>query len=401
MLTASAAFLCASLLSEQGLAQTPTIPDTVRHLQAIQVTDATAAQVPVAARPLLTQLKQQLLDLITHTLNEPGHPTRRPREIRAAVLEYLRRDGVDLKQLAPGAVTAPNSDSDGYGLLKDIRIEQPPGRWDMVAAITTLQIPCGDDSSLYVFEHTKREWRLVLAQEASDYAEISGAQGAFGYALSPAGDAHWFLVTTHFTPGCASMWRSLRLNVLRPGPNANQPRVLWEASQLGRADKPVQIGVDRERFRITFSGAQSLDSAMSVRKHVLEYGISGDHVLRTPPIALGPEDFLDEWLGLSWADASRWVSTSETKALEDWHARLQRANRSYDPEIEFVQPCGDGAAPIRWQIGLSIETEEGAPPLPEKLFFSISSGGKDIYVLTDISTTRPPGCSGETPLQPG
>jgi hypothetical protein len=373
----------------------------MRHLQAIQIIDATPAQVPVAARPLLTQLKQQLRDLIAHTLNEPGHQTRTPKEIRAAVLEYLRRDGVDLNQPAPGIAATPGPNSYRYGFLEDIRIEQPPGRWDMVAAIATLQIPCGDDSSLYVFEHTKREWKLVLAQEASDYAEISGTQGPFGYALSPAGDAHWFLVTTHFTPGCASMWHSLRVNVLRPGPNASQPRVIFQASQLARMDYPVQIGVDRERFRITFSGAQSLDSTISVRKHVLEYGISGYHVLRVPPIALRPEDFLDEWLDLPWADASRWVSTSNAKALEDWHARLQRANRSYDPEIEFVQPCGGEAAPTRWQIGVSIETEEGAPPLPEKLFFSISSGGKDIYFLTDISAARPPGCPGETPLQPG
>jgi len=42
--------------------------------------------------------------------------------------------------------------------------------------------------------------------------------------------------------------------------------------------------------------AQGLDDSIMTRLHVQKYEVNGDRVTRVPPLALAPEDFLDEWV---------------------------------------------------------------------------------------------------------
>src|SRR5262249_7376806 len=90
-----------------------------------------------------------------------------------------------------------------YGDIEDINIQEPDGHPDLVAATTTLGVCCGSDTSLYLFQRSESAWHLILAQEAEEYDEVSGAQEMFEYRISPPdSDGRFFVVTANVNPWC-------------------------------------------------------------------------------------------------------------------------------------------------------------------------------------------------------
>jgi len=126
--------------------------------------------------------------------------------------------------------------------------------------------------------------------------------------------------------------------------------------------------------------------------------VSGNRVTRIPPLALAPEDFLDEWVALKWEDAAAWASSADTTKLQHWHDRLSRESREkIDTEFDFVQPCKTSEKTAKWQIGLQLESGEHDLPgdVPAELFFTISKRDNAFYVES-VDKDRPPGCPGNT-----
>src|SRR6267143_1399834 len=200
--------------------QTSSITDTVRSLRAIGYPDESENDVPPLGRPLLTQLKHQLRDLIAETLNERGQRARTPQQIRSAVLRHLKELGVGLKPVSPEHQKTPGPESYKYGYIYDIQIQQPEAHKELLVAVTRLQVNPGSDSSIYVFEKAEQRWSLILAQEANDYPTIAGAQAGLKYGVSPPdANGQWFLATTHVNLWCTSMWQGLYYRVLRLGTN--------------------------------------------------------------------------------------------------------------------------------------------------------------------------------------
>jgi hypothetical protein len=388
---------CTHFLIAFANAQTSTIAETVRQLKTVEVADFPPTDVPAAARPLLKQLKHQLRDLIAETLNEHHHRQRSPDETRAAILDRLRSLGVILKPIVPG-VQRYDPELDKYGYIRDIRIAEAPEVKNLLVAVTTLQIPCGSDSSLYIFMRKDSGWELVLALEANDYAEIKGAHGSFSYRLSPTGGAKdWFVVAVNINPWCTSAWQSIRYQVLRPGSAAYEPKVLLtrrESVYLGE-DEVYKLKARRDGFRLDFFGYQLLDSDQSVRVHVANYQVSGNEVTRVPPLALVPQDFLDEWIELPWAEASRWTESANLSEMERWHDKLQALGPS-GPALGFVQPCPPGRMASRWLVALGLDPKTRPEGLPSTLYFAVGKKQGDFHV-TGVSAERPPGCPGSAP----
>jgi hypothetical protein len=102
--------------------------------------------VPEAARPLLTELKHQLRDLILRTLNAAHKQVVDADQLTAEVFKELEREGVPV-----GEKKLPKSQE--YGGILDVKITQPKNNPDLVAATVTLQVPCSeDDTSLYILK---------------------------------------------------------------------------------------------------------------------------------------------------------------------------------------------------------------------------------------------------------
>jgi hypothetical protein len=381
--------LGAAQLGAQGAAdeQAAAIADAVHKLAAIRPANKELPyDVPQAARPLLTQLKHGLRDLILDTINDPASSGVNPTQLTRSVLQKLEAVGVEV-----GGKDQPEY----FGGISGLEIVQPPGHPGLRAATTTLYIPCGADTSLYVLKQAGSQWTVMLAVESNDYAQVNGAQGDFGYGISkPDESGNWFLVTKYVHPWCTSRWHAIHYQVLRPGPSPTKPLVLLNHEVDNVTDQPDRLAVGKRGFTLVNVGGQSLDPAILERIHVHRHSVSVNRVTRVPPIAVIPQDFVAEWVELPLEEARRWSNASAMDRIESWHSRLQRGtgNDYYYSEFEFVQPCNE--PPSKWQIGIWIDSKERQDKLPPELFFSVSKRN-GIFYMTDISEKRAPGCPGE------
>ena len=382
-------------------AQDTPLGEVASKLNSIKLKDSDFpyADVPFLAQQLLSQMKQGLRQEIFDALQNERLASAPPEALRDAILRSLRASNVEI--WSPDPNEKADDVSDLYGRLLKLDVSTPKGHPDLLAFQTDLSIPCGDDSSLYIFQRKETGWRMVISREQDNYTLISDARGQFAFHVSPpdaAGD--WFVVTVDVNPWCTSNWQSIRYEVLRPTSFApDRPLVLLAEERgvyLGR-DDVFDLSVRKDGFQTKHAGSQSLDAGLLTRDHVENYSLSGNRVRRIPPFAFRPEDFLDEWLDMPWEDAKVWVRAGKTPDAQTWRAKLEmRHSARFTTEFDFVQPCPPTPGVSRWQIGLLLE-KLGTPVLPantpNEVFFEISKTG-DKFFVDDVATTRPTGCPG-------
>jgi hypothetical protein len=119
---------------------------------------------------------------------------------------------------------------------------------------------------------------------------------------------------------------------------------------------------------VTRGKERKLDAEPGVS--IARYKIIGDETKRMQPLALTPEDFLDEWVQLDWNEAAH--SSSQSSELPNWHSMLNAlANDS--TEIEFVQACGEpGTADKTWLVGLWIDQRLNPSTKIDRLYIAVS-----------------------------
>ncbi len=382
-------------------AQTDKLHDVVEQLRAIDTGGRRnpSGDVPPAAQNLLPQFKSGLREIIGRTLND--HSSSSPETLHKLILADLKKAGIE----ALNAVQRDGyymADGDDFGNLYDVTVRQPARHSDLMAVVTNLTIPCGSDASLNLYRRNGAAWQLILVEESNGYKNISGGQGSFQFAISPPdAEGNWYVVAADVNPWCSSNWQQLRYKVLRPGADFDHPTVLLDehtSIYLG-TDQPYRLTINPHGFELHIVAAQGLDDSILTREHIQNYEVSGNRVTRIPPLALAPEDFLDEWVGMKWEDAFTWTSSGEAAKLQHWHDRLSRDSREkIDTEFDFVQPCKAVEKTTKWQIGLQMEGsgEHDLPgDLPSELFFTISKRDGAFYVES-VDKERPPGCPGNT-----
>ena len=67
---------------------------------------------------------------------------------------------------------------------------------------------------------------------------------------------------------------------------------------------------------------------------------------RTDPFALGPRDFVDEWLKTYWRESSTWSEGANRRAMLDWRGTFDKERTTG----EFLYPTMHcQSAPDLWQ----------------------------------------------------
>src|SRR5208282_2675730 len=100
--------------------------------------------------------------------------------------------------------------SQHYAETVRIHLERPANNPNLVTVETSIGIACGDDSSLYVF----------------------GANGHFSFSVSPPDrGGHWYALAARMSPQCASLWRPMTYEVLRPSRDPWHPDILLNGSE--------------------------------------------------------------------------------------------------------------------------------------------------------------------------
>ena len=372
-------FLAVLLIGPRARAAEPfEIAATVAHLQRIEVLDDEAARVPDEARALLSALKAQIRELAGRELRSAPYAS--PERLQANLLRALSEEGV-----AVGDESATSL----YGDIAAIQVLRPAGHDGLLAVEVTLGIPCGSDSSLYLFERRETSWRLAFSLESNGYEEINGALGWFDFGISPpAGDGSFFVVAADVNPWCTSNWQRLRWRAYRLGGDPLRPQPFFEGEDTIYLESGFELTAAEDGFRLIFPGRQDLDAGLLIRDIVQSFQVSGTQVKRVPPLANEPRGFLDAWISLPWSDARRWTSSRVT-AAEIWHSRLQERLPGLFPSFESFEVCGKSGS--RWQIGLEIDPDPARNPLPLHLFFTVSQG-KDDFQVERIDVQPLEGC---------
>ena len=391
--TALCAFFCISIGLPSTISAGPQdVSETSKKLQSIKIVDDPTIDlpydVPEDVQRLLPLLKSEIRDLILSTLETLGS---------AAAPEKLR-DSL-IQKLDQASVMATNGDEsyDSYGLVQSIRAERPEGEADLLAVVATLAIPCGNDSSMYVFKETAGHWSLVLAHESNGYMQVDGALGNFQFSLSPLGDGKsWYLAEAWENPWCTSVWRDIHYRALRPGHTAATPYIIFSGEHGSNISYKTSARALPNSFEIRFADYQELDFNLWVREDIEAYDITRTPPVRIAPLGLKPEDFLAEWVSLPWEEALRWTATKDPVELRSWHAQLKAVEGPDTLSIRFVQQCGHNDSAPNWLVGLKMSDGRGINDGNRNAYVSISTRGKENYTVTAAGTSRPAGCPGET-----
>jgi|HubBroStandDraft_6_1064221.scaffolds.fasta_scaffold235534_1 hypothetical protein len=389
---ALALFACTNLAARPVSPHAQKAVETIQQLRAIGLPNSNDLESgpPAKVPALLRLLNQELKALIVEDLNDTNR-------------HIVPGDEEIMDQLiAAGWEEIPSHKWNAYGEIRQIKFAWEPGYEPGILIVSTqLWLPCGStdpDSAVYVFQGIARHWDLVLATE-SDF-NLSGENDGTGmqYELSPADSSgRWFLVVAHVPPSCRRSPDVLRYKALRPGANANEPTLLVSGRESIDSffQPPFQIRTESDWFAVTHGKVRKLDGELGIA--ISRYDLSGPSSRRIAPLALTPENFLDQWAQLSWDDAKRWTKASSDSSLQDWHSKLNSLTYA-STEIESVRHCsGTDDSDQTWLIELSIDQRVNPAIKQETLYVDVARRGGN-FLLEGVHESHPSECPGETAL---
>lgn len=363
---------------------------TIEELRAIGVPKDVENGPPARVPKLLKDLNRELRGLITETLNDAN---------RHAV---PGEEEIVTELHAAGWNEIADHKWDAYGEILGVKFDWKLGyNPDLLVITTRLWIPCGSndpDSAVYVFQGNGRQWKLVLAADADfDFGWGSVGPG-MQYKISPPDSSgKWFLALARTPPSCRWSPEELRYTVLRPGPTAEKAEVLLDrrVTVNENFDPSFRTRVEENWFAVTRGRKRKLDGELGVS--ITRFEVDGSSVRRIQPLALTPEDFLEEWVRLDWEEARRWTDSGANEA-GPWHERLSKLEND-STEFNGIQVCkaaknADGT----WVVSLWIDKRQNPSWSDENVFFTVSK--KDGAIFVDrIQKTPPAGCSVQERLE--
>lgn len=384
-------------------------------------TNLAAQQVSPHAKKAVETIKQlRLIGLPNPDDLESGPPAKVPgllrllnQELKALIVEDLNdhnRHAVPdedeiLEQLtAAGWEEISSHKWNAYGEIRQIKFDWKTGYEPGILIVSTqLWIPCGStdpDSAIYVFQGIARSWSLVLAAESDFNPADENDETGMQYELSPPDSrGHWFLVIAHVPPSCRRANAVLRYKALRPGANGDQPILLVSGREpINPFFEPAfRVDVEKDWFAVTQGKVRKLDGEPGIV--IFRYDLSDYRVRRMAPLAVTPEDFLDQWAQLGWDEAKRWTRASSDSAIQQWHSRLNSL-AAESTEIISVRHCsGTGEDDQNWMVELSIDDRLNPSMKEGTLYIEIAKRSGN-FVLDGVHDSHPPGCPGRTPLTP-
>lgn len=366
--------------------------ETIQQLRAIGLPNLNDLESgpPAKVPGLLRLLNQELKALIVEDLNDRNRHAV-PNE--AEILEQLT---------AAGWEEIPSHKWNAYGEIRQIKFDWKTGYEPGILIVSTqLWLPCGSidpDSAIYVFQGIARRWALVLAAESDFNPAGENDETGMQYEISPPDSrGHWFLVIAHVPPSCRRANSVLRYKALRPGKTGDEPILLISGREsINPFFEPAfRVDVETDWFALTQGKVRKLDGEPGIV--ISRYDLSGYQMRRIAPLALTPEDFVDQWAQLSWDDAKRWTRAASDSVLQEWHSKLNGLS-SDSTEIESVHHCsGTTDGDQNWMIELSIDDRLNPSMKAGTLYVEVAKRDGN-FVLDGVHESHPSGCSGRTAL---
>jgi hypothetical protein len=134
-----------------------------------------------------------------------------------------------------------------------------------------------------------------------------------------------------------------------------------------------RVSIQADGFRIDFRTV-TRDSVR--REGVLSYQVRGNIAHRVDPIALRPEDFVDEWLSRPWSEMREWSAPVNAEAHEELQTKTAR------PIGLAIFRCHEADT---WQVEIDLDATDTR-------YFILQESAEHAYRMLDVRTTPQPSC---------
>jgi hypothetical protein len=295
-------------------------------------------------------------------------------------------------ELSRAGVLPPANGADEYGYIARLELSRPSEFSGALAIIEGITAPCGTADSVYVYDYNAGSPRRILeSRGSSEHDETVSSE----YFSSPdVSGNRLFLVFRHAVQ-CGSSWNRLSYDLFRLSTSGSAAAPIFSGDHgiWKGANDAYHIQLKPDEMLLELQD-RSVDAHIRNRTHVLRYSIGPSAVERIDPVALQPQDFVDEWLTRPWAEMALRSSATVRDNLEKWHSFL--GGDSDTGEIRVVQPCTDKQDD--WKIVLTMEWVAGKK-LPESFTvnFRVRALGKYRFEMTAVSFHPDDGCPGDAP----
>jgi hypothetical protein len=241
---------------------------------------------------------------------------------------------------APAEADPATTGKYGRELSFDVRTSGDARR--LVGIVAKFSIECGTDAVFWIFTPEGRTWREALRWQGVPYSTVSGAYDAFDYSISPPDDTgNWFVITKNLMPSCTPNLSEIRYALLRPNEDSPRPKALLARKEpiVGGGGDLASVSAEKDSFEVRFHSS-SIDTSVHNRLYIMHYGINGDTLTRTQPVATNPRDFVDEWLRVPWLEAQQWSDKTVISSLRNAHSDVGTLEKDGAPAFEAVHRCG-------------------------------------------------------------
>ncbi len=304
----------------------------------------------------------------------------------------------DLSSLSPRVdaelrlykLLAPDGDFDNFkpGFVDHVKLSLPPEDREKLAVVVGIALPCGYDDAVYVYDYSRGSPQRVLESHgARDHDESISAvsfskRDAIGNQL---------ILTLRYAVQCGSSWNRLSYDAFRLSNSTAvaMPVLSGEHGIWFGAEHPYQLRLEGDDLLLEIRD-RSIDAGIHNRAHVLHYRVSDSSADRIDPVALQPQDFVDEWLTRPWTEmASR---SAERDGLKKWHDFFY--GDFVAGEFSVVQQCAD---PEKWLVGVDL-SDSGGKELPKTLstYFLVQQFDRFGFRMIDIDFDPPDGGPGDS-----
>ena len=273
-----------------------------------------------------------------------AHPEQhRLRQIHIALRDWIearlpaRITAADVTELS-AALTAPLTPS-GFDLqLRSV--PQLPGTLLITAGVP---VECGLDQAVYLYRLSSGRPTRILEDHPGGPLHFMSAATQ----LSEPDPQGRRLLLTHFVSAqCASTWMVMSYSVYRiAADGASAGRLLSAQDDFWLTDTGPEFVLRPTGLTVRFLGS-SIDPDAPNRTRIFRYGFT-PAAQRLDPVALRPQDFVEEWLQRPWSEMQTRSAASTRRLHDRVHADSLSATNA------VVQPCA--AQPGYWRIDLEID----------------------------------------------
>jgi hypothetical protein len=370
--------------------------------------------IPPAVSAKMTLLKDALSSVSDTTL-ACAVPSLDPSALQNQLAQALHANAPE-----PPENTAISADDHRYeeitgsfGHNLRVKVSRPPGVSNLLQLQYSINIECGDDNMLLLYELHNGVWAQKLRWQSPPLKEVSDAFGDFflatvlrAPATSPGSDEAWQVAVAHGRPWCTSRFSGFQIELLSPTDHPAFPQVLWHTKRgYSRGDFEPSIKSSGNTFELRLNDdCMSFDNANCFERRVIyHYRVDSDNqVRRVGPLAINARGFVSEWLTAPWTEARDFSSTESLPELQRVHDHFDPPSKPNDNQYRghSYGPVRACPTPRTFQVQINSTQEKIVPgkpggestPLPS-LYFQVREVA-DGYEMLSAPTTPDPKCTG-------